>query len=308
MFLFYVLEILMDIDTITLQCFIAVSETASFTKAAERVGRTQSAISQQIIKLEQMLNKPLIIRGKTLTLTPDGDIFLGYARQILILHREALDRFRDPELEGEIRFGLPENFANKYLHEVLVDFSRIHPRILLNIECDLTLNLFEKFKNKIFDIVLVKMNRPEDFPNGVDVWSETLKWVGDVNLLSPSKPIPLVLSPQPCVYRRAAIDALEKIGRAWRLVFSSTSYTSGIAAVKAGMGITVMPSTMIPDELTELETGCMPSLPDTHISLLKQKPDNSIINTLEGFILKKIKRPGGKIMSSAHVRDLECSA
>lgn len=279
----------MNIDTITLQCFIAVAETGSFTRGAERVGRTQSAISQQILKLEQMLDKLLVIRGKVLTLTPDGDIFLGYARQIFALHREVLDRFKEPELEGEISFGLPENFASKYLYEVLADFSRIHPRILLNIECDLTLNLFEKFKNKSFDIVLVKMNRPEDFPNGVDVWSESLKWVGDVNLLSPNKPIPLVLSPQPCVYRRAAIDVLDRIGRSWRLVFSSTSYTSTVAAVKAGMGITVMPSTMIPDELTELETKYLPNLPDTHVSLLKQKADNSIINTLEGFILKKLR-------------------
>ena len=279
----------MNIDTITLQCFIAVAETGSFTRAAERVGRTQSAISQQIIKLEQMLDKQLVIRGKILTLTPDGDIFLGYARQIFALHREALDRFRDPELEGEICFGLPENFASKYLYEVLADFSRIHPRILLNIECDLTINLFEKFKNKIFDIVLVKMNRPEDFPNGVDVWSEPLKWVGDVSLLCNNKPIPLVLSPQPCVYRRAAIDALEKAGRSWRLVFSSTSYTSSIADVKAGMGITVIPSTMIPDDLLEIEDKYVPKLPDTHVSLLKQKADNNIINTLEGFILKKLR-------------------
>jgi DNA-binding transcriptional LysR family regulator len=214
----------MSLDTITLQCFIAVAETGSFTKAAERVGRTQSAISQQIIKLEERLGKSLITRGKTLALSADGDIFLGYARQIFALHREALDRFKEPELEGEIRFGLPENFASTYLYEVLADFSRIHPRILLNIECDLTLNLFEKFKKKNFDIVLVKMNRPEDFPNGVDVWSEPLKWVGNSNLICSDKPIPLVLSPHPCVYRRSAINALEEVGRSWRLVFSSASY------------------------------------------------------------------------------------
>ncbi len=279
----------MNIDTITLQSFIAVAETASFTKAAERVGRTQSAISQQMIKLENMLGKRLVVRGKLLTLTPDGDIFLGYARQIFALHREAIDRFREPELEGEIRFGLPENFASTYLYEVLADFSRIHPRILLNIECDLTLNLFEKFKKRGFDIVLVKMNRPEDFPNGVDVWSEPLKWVGDGSLICPHKPIPLVLSPQPCVYRMAAINSLESTGRAWRLVFSSASYTSTVAAVKAGMGITVMPSTMIPDELHEIETKDIPNLPDTHVSLLKQKADNAIINALEGFVLKKLR-------------------
>lgn len=157
----------MSIDTITLQCFIAVAETGSFTKAAERVGRTQSAISQQMTKLENLLGKSLLLRGKTFALTPEGEIFLGYARQIFALHREAMDRFKEPELEGEVRFGLPENFATVYLSEVLAEFSRIHPRILLNIECDLTLNLFERFKKKQFDLVLVKMNRPEDFPNGL---------------------------------------------------------------------------------------------------------------------------------------------
>jgi len=200
-----------------------------------------------------------------------------------------MDRFKEPELEGEVRFGLPENFASVYLSEVLADFSRIHPRILLNIECDLTINLFEKFRQKEIDIVLVKMNRPEDFPNGVDVWSEPLKWVGDSSLIYQNKPVPLVLSPQPCVYRDSAIKTLEKAGRSWRLVFSSASYTSAVAAVKAGMGITVMPHTMIPKDLHAVEAKVLPDLPNTHVSLLKHRVDNAAINTLEEFVLRKLK-------------------
>jgi len=279
----------MSINTITLQCLIAVAETGSFTKAAERIGRTQSAISQQMTKLENWLGKPLLVRGKKFALTPEGDIFLGYARQIFALHNEAMDRFKEPELEGEVRFGLPENFASVYLSEVLADFSRIHPRILLNIECDLTLNLFERFKKKEFDLVLVKMNRPEDFPNGLDVWSEPLKWVGDANLVDPQKPVPLVLSPQPCVYRASAIKALEESGRSWRLVFSSPSYTGAVAAVRAGMGITVIPHTMIPNDLQAVDGSLLPKLADTHVSLLKHRADNTAINTLEGFVLKMLK-------------------
>ena len=279
----------MSLDTITLQCFIAVAETASFTRAAERVGRTQSAISQQITKLEQLLGKPLLVRGKSFALTPEGEIFLGYARQIFALHHEAMDRFKEPELEGEVRFGMPENFASVYLSEVLADFSRIHPRIMLNIECDLTLNLFERFKKKKFDLVLVKMNRPQDFPNGVNVWSEPLKWVGDASLVDKKKPVPLVLSPQPCVYRASAIEALENAGRAWRIVFTSPSYTGTVAAVKAGMGISVMPHTMIPADLQALESAILPKLSDTHVSLLKHRADNAAINTLEGFVLRKLK-------------------
>lgn len=278
----------MNIDTITLQCFIAVAETNSFTKAAEKVGRSQSAISQQIAKLENLIGKQLFSRDKILTLTSEGEIFLGYARRIFSLHHEAFDRFKLPELEGEVRFGLPENFASVFLADVLADFSRIHPRILLNIECDLTINLYERFKKKEFDIVLVKMNRPEDFPNGLDVWSEPLRWVGDSNLIDQTKPIPLVLSPQPCVYRASAISALEKAGRSWRLVFSSPSYAGTVAAVKAGMGITVMPHTMISEELKSIES-ILPKLKDTHVSLLKHKANNPAINSLEEFVLRKFR-------------------
>lgn len=279
----------MNIDTFTLQCFLAVVETASFTRAADQVRRTQSAVSQQINKLEHHLGVVLLERGKTVSLTADGEIFLGYARQMFTLHRETLDRFKQPELQGEVRFGVPENFASVYLSEVLADFSRSHPRILLNIECDLTLNLFERFKRNEFDLVLVKMNRPEDFPNGQDVWSEALEWVGDASLVSPEKPLPLVLAPKPCVYRASAIEALEQAGRSWRLVLSSPSYAGAVAAVKAGLGITVMPHTMIPDTLSALDRSLLPALGATHVSLLKHRADNPAINSLEGFVLKKMK-------------------
>lgn len=276
-------------DSITLQSFIAVAETGSFTRAAERVGRTQSAISQQMAKLEHLLGKPLLLRGKTFALTPEGEIFLGYARQIFALHCEALDRFKKPELEGEVRFGLPENFASVYLSEVLADFTRIHPRILLNIECDLTLNLYDRFRRMEFDLVLVKMNRPEDFPNGLNVWSEPLQWVGDAALVDPGRPVPLVLSPQPCVYRASAIRALEQAGRSWRLVLSSPSFAGTVAAVKAGMGISVIPHTLIPQELKALDASLLPKLDDTHVSLLKHRADNPAINTLENFVLQRLK-------------------
>ncbi len=279
----------MKIDSIALYCFIAVSETGSFTKAAQRVCRTQSAVSQQIAKLESMLNKPLLLRGNTFGLTAEGEIFLGYARQIFALQRELMDRFRAPELVGEVRFGLPEDFASVYLAEVLADFARIHPRILLNIECDLTLNLFSRFKKQEFDLVLVKMNSPKDFPNGLEIWSEPLRWVGDPGLIQEGKPVPLVLSPQPCVYRASAIKTLEEGGRAWRLVFSSPSYAGIVAAVKAGMGVGIMPYKMIPNELTPLEV-VLPSLDDTHVSLIKHSADNSAINTLEKFVLQKLKQ------------------
>lgn len=276
-------------DIITLQAFIAVAETGSLTKAAEQVGRTQSAVSQQMSKLERVIGKTLFSRGKNSTLTHEGEIFLGYAKQISALHREAIDRFKEPELEGEVHFGLPEDYASVFLSDVLAEFSRTHPRILLNIECDLTLNLFDRFKKQEFDLVLVKMTQPNDFPNGQEVWTEPMEWIGDESLVQDGKPIPLVLSPQPCVYRAAAIRALEANGQSWRLVLSSTSYAGQTAAVKAGMGITVMPRMMAPKELPLIVSENLPRLEDIHVSLLKHEKDNPAINSFEDFVLKQLR-------------------
>lgn len=282
----------MSFDALTLECFLAVADTGSFTRAAEKVGRTQSAVSQQMAKLEAQLSKELFVRGKKFTLTPDGEILLGYAKQIIKLQREAIDRFREPELEGEVRFGLPEDFASVFLSDVLTEFSRLHPRILLNIECDLTLNLFERFKKKEFDLVLVKMSRPEDFPNGINVWSENLEWVGNKDFFDQAgdHPIPLVLSPQPCVYRSRAINSLEKSKKKWRIVFSSHSFASTVSAVKAELGVTVFPRNMVPAGLDIIgKHKSAPSLEDTHISLLKHDNKNIAIRSFEDFVISSLQ-------------------
>ncbi|NCY25872.1 MAG: LysR family transcriptional regulator [Alphaproteobacteria bacterium] len=279
----------MNFDTVSLQCFIAVAETGSFTRAAERVGRTQSAVTQQMAKLEQMLGKPLLLRGKGVQLTAEGEIFLGYARRIVALQCEAMDRFAEPDLTGDVRFGLPEDFAAVYLADVLADYTRIHPRILLNVECELTMVLFENFKKKKFDLVLVKMVQPDLFPHGLPVWSEPLEWVGRESALDEGKPLPLVLSPSPCVYRASALQALEGTGRSWRLAFSSRSYASTCAAVYAGMGITVLPRTMIPDSLQALHHKKLPRLNDIHVSLLKHSKTNPAVNSFEEFVLRKMR-------------------
>jgi DNA-binding transcriptional LysR family regulator len=283
----------MAIDSITLQCFLAVAETGSFTKAALRVGRTQSAISQQISKLESLIEKPLFNRGKAFYLTTDGEVFLGYARKMLDLHREAMDRFKEPDLEGEVRLGLPEDFASVVLPEVLVDFSRLHPQVILNVECDLTYTIYDKFQQGKFDLILVKMAKAYAKADGHHIWSEPVEWIGKPGLLptiDKNKVIPLVLSPHPCVYRENAIQALEKAGMKWRLVYSSPSYAGKMAAVKAGLGITATQRTMIPNYLEYIENIHLPPLNNIHVSLLKREDCNKTIESLEYFLLKKLKQ------------------
>lgn len=285
----------MSCDVLTLECFLAVVETGSFTRAAYKVSRTQSAVSQQITKLEHQIGKQLFVRGKSLALTSEGEILLVYARKIIQINRDVMDRFKHPELQGEVRFGLPEDFASVFLSEVLTEYVSFHPRIFLHVECGLTLNLYDRFKKKEFDLVLVKMNRPEDFPSGRDVWSEALEWVGHKELQDlDGQLVPLVLSPQPCVYRARAIHALEKMNKKWRIVFSSHSYVSTIAAVKAGMGVTVLPRNMVPDALKIIGVEkSVPNLDDTHISLLKHHDKNLAVNSFEKFVEERL-RPSKK--------------
>lgn len=281
----------MSLDTVTLQCFLAVAETQSFTKAALRVGRTQSAISQQIAKLEHLVEKQLLVRGRELALTPDGELFLGYAKKIYELHRESLDRFRTPDLQGELRFGLPEDFAAMILSDVLVEFSRLHPRVMLNVECDLTLNLIDRFHNDEFDLILIKTNQKKQIA-GLNVWNEPVEWVGKKELLpalSKKTIIPLILSPSPCVYRGNVVESLNHHDLRWRLAFSSPSYAGKMAAVRAGLGITAIQRSMIPSYLDRLDDCFLPTLKDIHVSLLKKTEENKAVNSLEFFIRDKIK-------------------
>lgn len=282
----------MNIDTVSLQIFIALADTGSFTRAAERVGRTQSAISQQIAKLENLLDKPLIKRGKEIALTHDGEVFLQYARNIYGLHREAIDYFKEPELAGEIRFGLPEDFANMFLSDVLVEFSRLHPRVTLNVECDLTRNLLEKFNAGFFDIILVKTNEHYGQSIAHDVWSEPVEWIGKKELLlnlEQADVLPLVLSPEPCVYRENITQALDKAGIRWRAVYNSHSYAGKMAAVRAGLGITAIQRTLIPSDLNCLDFPFLPELEDIHVCLMTKETENKAMESLEYFILKKLR-------------------
>ena len=271
-----------------LKCFIAVAEEASFTKAANKINITQSALSQQILRLEKNLKVQLLNRNKNNALTDSGEQLLRYARQIVLLEQEALDYFLEPELEGELTFGLPEDFATLYLQDILSDFIFHHPRISVNVECDLTLNLLSNFKKNRFDLVLVKLDDLESFPDGVEVWSEKLVWVASKGFQKKDGAVPLVLSPKPCVYRSRAIKALATNNIKSKIVYSSPSYIGSTAAVKAGLGITVLPKNMIPDGLEEYRSGNLPKLEDTHIALLTKRTTSKAVKSFSDYVLAKL--------------------
>lgn len=254
-----------------LRTFVAVVDNSSFTKAGERIGRTQSTVSLQIKKLEDGLGKRVFEReGRDLLLTPDGEILLNYARQLLHLADEARSRMLEPDVEGTVRLGTPEDFATVYLPDVLAQFARTHPRVVLEVNCNFSFNLLEGFSKGEYDLVLVK-REPQGPAGGISVWRDVLVWVGGPKLvLDAVHPVPLVLAPAPDVYRKRALAALQAARRDWRIVYTSPSSEGLQAAVRAGLGITVLSKDMVPGGLMLLgaEHG-MPMMPDTEIALYR---------------------------------------
>jgi len=277
------------VDTLQLKSFVAIAETGTFSQAAESVNRTQSALSLQIRKLEKQLGCELFDRsGRRVVLTPQGEIFLGYARRIIQLQWEAFSRISEPDVMGEIRFGTPEDFATHYLPEVLSSFRQYHPRVQLNVACDLTLNLIDGFQRGEFDVILAKRD-PQSVKGGTKVWREPLVWASaDGYMLE--EPLSLVLSPQPCIYRARALAALDRAKRGWHISYTSPSLAGTLAAVKAGLGITVLPEHMIPPGIHPIRnSGKLPHLADAEIALLKKDELSKVAEMFVDHIVESLE-------------------
>lgn len=258
-----------DLDL--LRSFAAVADCGGFTRAAERLGRTQSTVSLQIKRLEDGLGKRLFERGgRDLAITPEGEILLGYARRMLHVAEEARLRLAAGGASDTVRLGTPEDFATVHLADVLSRFARAHPQVPLAVNCDFTANLLDGFSRGEYDLILCK-REPQGPSGGTPVWREPLVWAAsDALALDPSGPVPLALAPYPDIYRKRAIAALEAADRRWRLAYSSPSLAGVQAAVRAGLGVTVLPREMVPPGLAILGPAQgFPALADTEIALYR---------------------------------------
>lgn len=282
----------LDIDL--LRTFVTIADTGSFTRAAERLLRTQSTISLQIKRLEETVGRQVFERNaRHVGLTTEGETLLVYARQILRMNDEVVARVREPELEGMVRLGTPEDFATMHLPRVLARFAQSYPRVALQVTCDLTLNLLERFHGGEFDLVLVK-REPQGEHSGVRVWREPLVWAAsDSSVIQRDDILPLVVSPYPCVYRKRATTALEAAGRPWRIAYTSPSLTGNQAAVLAGLGVTVLPKEMVPPNIQVLgDSDGMPLLDDTEVALMMAPgtPSKPAARLAE-HIVRSLERP-----------------
>ena len=285
------------LDLQLLQTFALVADSGSMTRAATRLGRTQASVSLQISRLEAQLGGPLFTRApRGVRLTEKGELLLPQARRLLRLSDEILAGLSDEGLEGEVRLGAPEDFATTHLPEILAAFSKAHPRVALQVTCELTMGLLEMIRDGRLDLALVK-REPMGPDLGVRVWREPLVWVAaSPDQIAPDQPAPLVVAPSPSVYRRRAIRALEQARRSWRVPYTSPSLAGQHAALRAGLGLSVLPREMAPRDLVTLgpDSG-LPALEDTEIALMKAPGSLSrAAERLGQYVLEALDRERGR--------------
>lgn len=256
----------LDLDC--LRAFVAVADIGNFTRAGEALHRTQSAISMQIKRLEQQLEKPLFHRAaRQSALTHDGELLLGYARRLLKLNDEALNQLAQPTLSGTVRLGTPDDYAMHLLPEVLAQFAQSYPQVSVEVCCEDSPTLSGMLANGKLDIGLLT-NQP-GLPRGEPLRREQLYWVGaPQGLLFEESRLPLALSSDDCVLRKMALAELERAGREWRLAYSSPSGAAMNAAVAAGLAITVLVGSSLEPGLKALgEDSGLPALPSVELAL-----------------------------------------
>jgi DNA-binding transcriptional LysR family regulator len=228
-------------DLELLRSFVSVVDSGGFTRAGERVHRTQSTVSQQIKRLEEDVGQSLLNRsGKDVTPTEAGERLLSYARRLLSLAEEARDVLARPGKEGAIKLGIPEDFAAYRLAKLLATFSRSHPGLRLDVRADQSINLQRDLERSELDLALLK--RDAGGKDGIAVWPERVHWITSRSYPRDMKvgSVPLIGFPTGCVYRARAIHALESAGRAWHMAYTSSNLAGIQAAVAAGMGLSIL--------------------------------------------------------------------
>ena len=240
----------MELPTDLLRTFITVIDQGGFTRAAEVVHLTQSAVSMQIRRLEEIVNKDLFTRkGKSVALTPEGETLARHARQILKLQNEALSALAQPEVTGSVRLGIPDDYAS-FLPPVFKQFSRTYPKVKVEITCRQSAEIHELMRKEEVDLALVTANCGNPVTFGTVVRMEPLVWIAaEHQAVEKEDPVPLAMFTDQCFVHDAAVKMLEKMGRSARVAYSSPSMAGLLAAVKSGLAVALVTRTSLPDDV-----------------------------------------------------------
>ena len=262
-------------DPELLQTFLAVSQSLSFTRAAETLGIRQPTVSQHVRRLEEAVGRPLFVRDtRSVALTSDGEAMAGFARDILAAQERAVGYFTGSHLKGRLRFGVTDDLALTPLPRILRDFRQLYPRIHLELTVLQNDNLLRRIESGHLDVAFVKRGAgTPTIARGQLVRRDQLVWAGlDGTRLDPDQPVPLVVYQAPSLSRAVSVQALEKAGRRSRITCTVRGVNGVLAAVRAGLGISAMARTLVPSDLVELPASSgLPKLPHLDLVLLTNK-------------------------------------
>lgn len=279
---------LLDIDQ--LRSFIAIAETGSFTKAAEVVNKTQSAVSMQMKRLEERLERPIFARdGRASKLTEDGQRLLDYARRIVKLNLETITAFSDAELSGRVRLGVPDDYADRYLPEIMARFSHAYPAVELTVICEPSIDLLERIDGNEIDLAIV--TNCESKRASETFRRERLLWVtSSRHSTHLEERLPLALGRPSCSWRRIAIERLETTGRPFRVLYSSSNAGAVAAAVMSGLAVSVLAESGLRPGMRVLTAAeGFPELPACRVGLVRNAHEGSTLaNALAEHIVSSL--------------------
>ena len=277
------------LDPDLLRAFAYIAEEGSFTRAAERVGRTQSAVSMQVQRLEAMLGQRVLMRGKggSVSLTPHGRYLLDRAREVLALNEEIWRSFRTPQMHGTVRLGTPDDYALRYIPGVLRRFAQTHPSVDVDVTCSSSTPLIAKLKAGELDLALVSEgHEPANWPSD-RLWRGPLVWIASERN-SPHRldPLPVALASGDCSWRKVALRALEAAGRRYRVAYTSETQAGCLTPVVAGLAVSVSPITAVPPGVRVMPSGdSLPPLGEAGILLMKaREPRQPVTDALVAHI------------------------
>ena len=248
----------LDLDL--LRTLSLVQETGTLARASRRVGRTLSAVSLQLKRLESQCGRPLFRKaGRRLELNAEGERVLAAGRRMLALNDQLLESLRSEEAEAHLRLGVPQDVAERWLPEALARFSRAHPRVQLEVRVENNLALRQLLAEGGLDLAVTFDWNEGPRPPEVRL---PVRWLANPDFVwEPTTPLPLVLFDPPCTFRRMALEALDRAGLPWRVAFSSPSLSGLWAAVSAGLGVTVRTELATPSRVVPLQSARLPALP-----------------------------------------------
>lgn len=242
---------LLELDI--LRTFVAIAETGSFTTAASAVFRTPSAVSMQIKKLEEAIGRAVFTRdARSVSLTTEGEMLLGYARRLLAINREAVAKFVIPDISGVVRLGSPDDFGERVLPHVLKRFAQSHPSIAVDVVIDQSSNLRRRLADRQLDITLFTICK--DIPADAELLlSEPIVWGGAKGGCAHLRePLPLSIWEEGCAWRADALEALGRSGRDYRIAYMSAHTAGQRAAILADLAIAPLPKSFIGDGVVAL--------------------------------------------------------